>query len=217
MIAGLQDPPGVEVSHANLAYWSAHVQLEEWRLEGSLRDRLALEDDVEQGDKVHQREHSYTSVKAVHEVLHRTRHTDQHARDTRFDEDDRDAKEDLEEEEPLGHISNVLDTSWQSGETHLESSRCLFTAQSALVCANAIEGATETCYGESEIGYLPLMSAKSLNSLAAMDHLESPYRRNGHQSVVGPPCVVRQARVDAQRKDNGSNYEQDQDRGGHIW
>lgn len=98
---GLHEPPGVDVSHAYLSNVSQlNVRFKVMDVD-AIRDRVALEDDVEQRNEVHRNEHRNASIKTPDEILHRTGDPDKHEGDTGLDEDDRDAVEDLKQEEPL--------------------------------------------------------------------------------------------------------------------
>lgn len=60
-----------------------------------------MEDDVERRDEVHGREHARHHVLAVHEELPARRNADQLKRNAKLDRNNRNAVEDLEQEEPL--------------------------------------------------------------------------------------------------------------------
>ena len=102
---GLHEPPGVEVSHANLLKTGQLADAIKFVGSGNLRDRMTLEHNVEEGDQVHRDEDCHARIKTPDEVSHMSRDPHKHESNAALDQDDRDAVEDFEEEEPLCSIS----------------------------------------------------------------------------------------------------------------
>jgi hypothetical protein len=70
----------------------------------SVRHRSALENDVQQGDEVHDDEHSGHGIQAVYVRFSPRGDTDEHEGDAKFDGDNCGAVEDFKEEEVLGML-----------------------------------------------------------------------------------------------------------------
>lgn len=88
------------VSHTNLVC-GVRDRSAKPELRGDVLNRAALENDVQQSNQVHGREHAADDVEAIDVGLPSGGNTHQHERDTELDRNDRGAVENFEEKEPL--------------------------------------------------------------------------------------------------------------------